>query len=148
MPAVGPISAGHLRTYIAECVPPLPCVDQIEAMIGKLSIAMPKAAMSDAEANERTEIYCQALKDYALPDLQQVFKVLLRTCRFFPTIAEIETAIAPIRGRRTRRIVAARMLLLKHDREWKPPAEMITPHEAKELGSILADPLARNDDQH
>ncbi|WP_397586664.1 hypothetical protein [Sphingobium fuliginis] len=141
MPVVGPISAGHLQAYVDASVPPAPQLGQIETMMGKLSIALPKREMSDEEANERLDLYWQALKRHALPDLQQAFMTLLRTCKFFPTIAEIEAAVAPIRGRRTRRLVAARLLLMKHQREWRPSGEPLTADEVRQLGSILADPM-------
>lgn len=145
MPTVGPVSAGHLQAYVDASVPPAPQLGQIETMIGKLSIALPKREMSDEEANERLDLYWQALKGHALPDLQQAFMSLLRTCKFFPTIAEIEAAVAPIRGRRTRRLVAARLLLLKHEREWQPAGEPLTLEEVKQLGHILADPMSKNE---
>lgn len=147
MPVVGPISAGHLRTYIEASTPPAPQIGQIETMLAKLSIALPKKQVSDQEANERLDLYWQALRAHALPDLQQAFMVLLRTCRFFPTIAEIEDAVKAIRGPRARRLSAARLLLLKHEREWKPTGELLTAEEARQLGSILAQPLVSAADQ-
>lgn len=134
MPVIGPKSTEALRAYIAACKPPLPCVDQVENMIGKLSIAMAKAQTSKAEADQRLDIYWTALRHHALPDLQAVFGVLLRTCKFFPSIAEIEEAIAPIRAKRMARVNRAGMLILKHEREWSEPiAELADPSEVAAL---------------
>lgn len=121
MPVIGPKSAAELRRFIEHSAPPLVQRNQVDTMLAKLSIALPKSQSSEAEAIERLDLYWQALKHHALVDLHQAFGELLRTCRFFPTIAEIEAAVKPIAGRRTSRIVQARMLLLKHDREWKAP---------------------------
>jgi len=125
MPVIGPKSAAAFREYVADCVPPSPRIDQVENMLGKLSIVMPKAQASEAEASKRLDIYWQALRSHALPDLQAVFAVLLRTCKFFPSIAEIEYAIKPIRAKRMARVNRAEMLVMKHEREWSPaPAEL------------------------
>lgn len=142
MPVVGPVSADALREYVAQSAPPCPDVDQVGTMLTKLSLAMPKAHTSEIEAKERLDIYWQALRTYALPDLQQAFTVLLRTCRFFPTIAEIEAAVAPIRARRLARVNRADLLIMKHEREWREPQPLLTADEAAQLGRILAAPLA------
>lgn len=121
MPVIGPKSAGELREFIAAPLPPTARRDQVETMLAKLSVALPKSQSSEAEIRERLELYWTALKHHALVDLHQAFGELLRSCRFFPTIAEIEAVIAPIRGRRCGRIAQARLLVLKHEHEWKAP---------------------------
>ncbi len=141
LPIVGPVSAGHLRAYIAACQPPMPERKQIERMIGRIAVMMPSPNITKQEAEERLDLYCRALGVHALPDLHAAFDVIVRTCRFFPTVAEIEKIIAPIKGRRTRREGTARMILLKHEREWSEPKEMLTEEEARLLGGILADPM-------
>lgn len=147
LPIIGPVSAEALRAYIAGSTPPCPDVDQVGTMLTKLSLAMPKAQTSEIEAKERLDIYWQVLRNYALPDLQQAFTVLLRTCRFFPTIAEIEEAVAPIRGRRVARVNRASLLVMKHEQEWRPPQPLLTAEEAARLGRILASPLAGDSEQ-
>lgn len=132
MPVIGPKSASELRRFAEHPLPPIARKDQIEVMLAKLSVALPKAQASEAEVNERLDLYWQALKHHALVDLHQAFGDLLRTCRFFPTIAEIEAAVKPIAGRRLSRVTQARLLLLKHDREWTPPI----------ADDDLADPVA------
>lgn len=136
MPVIGPKSTEALRAYVASCTPPLPRLDQVENMLTKLSIVMAKAQASEAEASQRLDIYWQALRHHALPDLQAVFIVLLRTCKFFPSIAEIEDAIAPIRAKRMARVNRAGMLILKHEREWSEPiADMA---DAEQVAAVVA----------
>lgn len=147
LPVVGPVSANELRAYVAACVPPRPQLGQIETMLAKLSLALPKAKVSQAEADERLDIYWQALRHHALPDLQQVFGVLVRTCQFFPTVAEIEAALRPIRAKRRSRLTRAELLIFKHEREWQAKGDPLTPEEARQLGSILANPLATDNQQ-
>lgn len=142
MPVVGPVSAQHLRSFVAASAPPLPEIDQVETMLAKLSLALPKAKASDVEADERLNIYWAELKSYALPDLQRAYSVLLQNCTFFPTIAEIEAAVAPIRAKRMARVNRADMLIMKHEREWKEPQPLLTVDEAARLRRILAAPLA------
>lgn len=121
MPVIGEKSANALREYVDSLSPPIAQVQDIENMLGKLSIAMPKAAMSEAEAAARLELYWQSLRHHALPDLHAAFGAILRTCKFFPTISEIEDAIRPVRARRIAKQNRAEMLIMKHEREWSPP---------------------------
>ena len=145
LPVVGPVSAGHLREYVASCQPPRASEQQVNRMLTRLATMMPSPKLSNDEAEERMALYRRALSAHALPDLHGAFEVIIRKCRFFPTVAEIEEIVAPIRGRRTRRESAARMVLLKHEREWKEPQEMLTEDEAKLLGHILADPMGKSE---
>lgn len=145
LPVVGPVSAGHLREYIAACQPPRASEQQVNRMMTRIAVMMPSPNITKKEADERMALYCRALSVHALPDLHAAFDVIVRTCRFFPTVAEIEKIVAPIKGRRTRRESTARMVLLKHEREWTEPQEMLTEHEAKLLGHILADPMGKSE---
>lgn len=122
MPVIGEKSANSLRAYIAGLTPPSAQINDIENMLGKLSLAMPKAHLSDAESAQRMDLYWQALRHHALPDLHAAFGVVLRSCKFFPTISEIEDAIRPVRSRRIAKQNRAEMLVMKHEREWIAPA--------------------------
>lgn len=139
MPVIGPVSADHLRAFVAASTPPAPEIEQVETMLAKLSLALPKAKASDIEADERINIYWAELKTYALPDLQRAFSVLLRICTFFPTIAEIEAAVAPIRAKRMARANRADMLIMKHEREWQPP---LADDNAVDVGDMVGKALA------
>lgn len=136
MPVIGERSANTLRDYVAGLAPPISQVQDIENMLGKLSIAMPKVAMSDAEAAERMELYCQALRHHALPDLHAAFGSILRKYKFFPTISEIEDVIRPVRARRIAKQNRAEMLIMKHEREWSPPATDLA--DETEVAALLA----------
>lgn len=134
MPVIGPASAQALRTYIADCEPPTALEHQINRMLARLATALPSQRLSDDEAEERMAIYRRALTRHALVDLREAFEAILRTCRFFPTIAEIEEIVAPIRARRMARVNRADMLISKHEREWRPPVEsLIDPSEINEI---------------
>ena len=134
-PVVGPKSAQALRDYIAACEPPVATPVQINRMITRVANMMPSPrGLTDDESDERMATIRHALRHHALPDLHAAFDAILRTCRFFPTIAEIEALIAPVRGRRMARANRARLLVLKHEREWLPPVEeFATPAEIEEV---------------
>lgn len=117
----------------------MPDIDQVETMLAKLSLALPKAKASDIEVDERLNIYWAELKGHALPDLQRAYSVLLQTCTFFPTIAEIEAAVAPIRAKRMARANRADMLIMKHEREWSPP---VADDDAVDVGDLVDEVLA------
>lgn len=148
MPVVGPVSANQLREYIVACQPPMPAPEQINRMVTRIANMMPSPRLSDdadeAErmAEERMSTYRRALAAHALPDLHTAFDLILRRCRFFPTIAEVEEIIAPIRAKRMARANRAGMLVMKHEREWREPQPLLTSADAAQLGRILAAPLA------
>ncbi|GEM_PF-2098350 len=149
LPVVGPVSAGHLRDYVAACQPPFALPEQINRMLTRVANMMPSPrGLSVEEADERMATYRRALAIHALPDLHAAFDAILRKCRFFPTVAEIEEIIAPIRAARMARANRAEMILMKHEREWAPPVDALTADEAKQLGHILADPLATRAQQN
>lgn len=148
LPVIGPVSAGQLRAYVSACQPPAAAPDQINRMLTRVANMMPSPrGMTAEEAEERMATYRRTLTSHALPDLHAAFDTILRKCRFFPTIAEIEEIIAPIRAKRTARATRATMLIFKHDREWREPQEMLTAEEAAQLERILAAPLAGDGEQ-
>lgn len=138
MPVIGPKTAGQLREYIDQPEPPSIRRDQVEVMLAKLSMALPKAQASEAETAERLDIYWQALQHHAVPDLHQAFALLLRKCRFFPTIAEIEEVVNPIRFKRIGRMAQARLLVLKHEHEWTPPLDETDRADPEEVKALLS----------
>lgn len=136
MPVIGEKSASALRAYIAALTPPTAQMQDIENMLGKLSLALPKAQFSEAEASQRMDLYWQALRHHASPDLHAAFGSILRTCKFFPTISEIEDAIRPHRAKRISRQNRAEMLVMKHEREWLPPATDLA--DEREVAAVLS----------
>lgn len=143
LPVVGPVSANHLRAYVADAVPPMATEYQVNQMMTRVANMMPSPrGLTREQADERMMLYRRTLSRHALPDLQAAFDVILRQCRFFPTVAEIEEIVAPIRAKRMARAIRADMLIMKHEREWKEPQPLLTVDEAAQLGRILAAPLA------
>ena len=148
MPVIGPKSAAYLREYIAACTPPAPTEDEFENMIGELSLVMVMPQASEVGEDARLEIYWRALSGHALPDLFAAFDQILRKCRFFPTIAEIEQIIAPIRAKRMARVNRAGLLLMKHEREWAPPAaDVVSMEDVAALRREARDGLAAAGEQ-
>lgn len=144
IPTVGPKAAAELRQLIDAPKPEVISRAKFEVMLGKLSIAMPKAQVSDVEIEARIDIYWRALKHHYLDDMHSAFDELLRTCRFFPTVAEIEAAANPFRVQRLQRIHRAMLLLDKHEREWKQDeADPVDQSEVAELMSGLREKIDR-----
>jgi hypothetical protein len=152
-PVIGPVSASLLREYVASCQPPVANEDQANRMLTRIANNLRTPRLSDdpeeAErmAQDRMETYRRALCRHALADLFAAYGQILRKCRFFPTIAEIEEIVAPIRAKRMARANRASMLIMKHEREWKEPQPLLTADEAARLGRILAAPLAGDGEQ-
>lgn len=148
MPVVGPATAGHLRDYVSACQPPMPSPDQINRMLTRIANMVPSPRLSDEEAEERMATYRRTLAAHALPDLHAAFDQILRKCRFFPTIAEIEGIIAPIRARRMARVNRAQSLIMKHEREWSPPlADVVSIDDVAQLRAEAREALAGAGDQ-
>jgi hypothetical protein len=149
MPIIGPVTAGQLRAYVESCRPPMPTAEQVNSMVTRLANMMPSPRLSDDAdeadrmAVERMATYRRALASHALPDLHAAFDQILRKCRFFPTIAEMEAIIAPIRAKRTARASRAQSLIMKHEREWSPPAaNVVSIEEVAQLRQESRDALA------
>ncbi len=122
-----------LRAFAAEPEPPLAERDQVDVMIGKLAIATAQPKVSDAEAGERLNLYWRALGDIPLADLRAAFDHLLRTATFLPTPAEVRKAAMQHTGKRLYAKSRARFLAWKHDVEWQPEGEQVSPGELRAL---------------
>lgn len=138
LPVVGPVSATALREFLDSPEPPCAAQKQVEGMLAKLSIALPKSQSTDVEANARVEIYWQALRDVPLTDLHYAFTKLVQSARFFPTVKEILEAAAYPAMMRSYRKGRAKILLLKHEREWTDPAALIGDAERAQVADIIA----------
>lgn len=138
MPVIGPVSAAALRDYVAACQPPLADEQQVGRVMTRIANMLPSPrGLGDGEADERMATYRRALSRHALADLHAAYVAILRQCRFFPTIAEVEAIIAPIRAKRMARVHRAEMLIMKHDREWAAPVtDTVT---AEEIAALRAD---------
>jgi hypothetical protein len=137
LPTIGPKSAEILQQYINAAKPPMPEREQVEVMIAKLSLATANQKRSVDEEAERLELYWLTLRIYPLVDLRSAFLKLLRTCKFMPTPAEIDTVVQEEGYERRRRVNRAKHLLMIHYREYTPPKEYVTAKELEDLRKNL-----------
>jgi hypothetical protein len=115
----------------------MPEREQVEVMIAKLSLATANQKRSVDEEAERLELYWLTLRIYPLVDLRSAFLKLLRTCKFMPTPAEIDTVVQEEGYERRRRVNRAKHLLMIHYREYTPPQEYVTAKELEDLRKNL-----------
>lgn len=137
LPTIGPKSAEILQQYINAAKPPMPEREQVEVMIAKLSLATANQKRSVDEEAERLELYWLTLRIYPLVDLRSAFLKLLRTCKFMPTPAEIDSVVQEEGYERRRRVNRAKHLLMIHYREYTPPKEYVTAKELEDLRKNL-----------
>ena len=134
---IGPKSAEILQQFVDAPRPPMPEREQVEVMIAKLSLATATQKRSVDEEAARLELYWMTLRIYPLVDLRSAFLKLLRTCKFMPTPAEIDSVVQDEGYNRRRRINRAQYLLQIHKRDYVPPQEYVTAEELQELRSNL-----------
>jgi hypothetical protein len=115
----------------------MPDREQVEVMIAKLSLATASQKRSQDEEAERLELYWMTLRIYPLIDLRSAFVKLLRTCKFMPTPAEIDSVVQEEGRERRRKLMRAEYLLMIHHRDYVPPQEYVTAEELAELRSQL-----------
>lgn len=137
LPTIGPKTAEMLQQYVDAARPPMPEREQVEVMIAKLSLATANQKRSVEEEAERLELYWMTLRIYPLVDLRSAFIKLLRTCKFMPTPAEIDSVVQEEGSQRRRRIARARYLIQIHKRDYVPLAEYVTSEELTELRKSL-----------
>jgi hypothetical protein len=137
IPTIGPKSAEILQQFVDAPKPPMPEREQVEVMIAKLSLATATQKRSVDEEAARLELYWMTLRIYPLVDLRSAFLKLLRTCKFMPTPAEIDSVVQDEGYNRRRRINRAQYLLQIHKRDYVPPQEYVTAEELQELRSNL-----------
>jgi hypothetical protein len=137
LPTIGPKSAETLQQYVDAPRPPMPDREQVEVMIAKLALATASQKRSQDEEAERLELYWMTLRIYPLIDLRSAFVKLLRTCKFMPTPAEIDSVVQEEGRERRRKLMRAEYLLMIHHRDYIPPQEYVTAEELAELRSQL-----------
>ncbi|AOF96830.1 hypothetical protein BSY17_2656 [Sphingobium sp. RAC03] len=144
----GPESRAILQAYVDGASPPLADEEEIDTIIAGMAVALPRAKGDGAVAEAKLDIYAASLADIPLIDLRAASDHLIKTARFFPSVAEIRAA-ASITGRpRAARVARARVMIVRHDRDWQPPIEeMLTAEETAQLERIVATPLAGRVDQ-
>ncbi len=136
-PTIGPKSAEILQKFLDGPRPPMPEREQVDVMIAKLSLATANQKRSVDEEAERLELYWMTLRIYPLIDLRSGFLKLLRTCKFMPTPAEIDSVVQAEGSERRRKRARASYLLQIHKREYVPPQEYVTAEELAELRKNL-----------
>ena len=136
-PTIGPKSAEILQKFLDGPRPPMPEREQVDVMIAKLSLATANQKRSVDEEAERLELYWMTLRIYPLIDLRSGFLKLLRTCKFMPTPAEIDSVVQAEGSERRRKRARASYLLQIHKRDYVPPQEYVTAEELAELRKNL-----------
>ena len=136
-PTIGPKSAEILQKFLDGPRPPMPEREQVDVMIAKLSLATANQKRSVDEEAERLELYWMTLRIYPLIDLRSGFLKLLRTCKFMPTPAEIDSVVQAEGSERRRKRARASYLLQIHKRDYVPPQEYVTSEELAELRKNL-----------
>lgn len=140
-PIVGPKTAAALQAFVdAPAVPPMPTQNDVEQMLMLLATVKARRKTADAEADALHELYWQGLKDIPLDDLRHAYDVLLKSSPWFPDISEIRKAAdgGPVKRYRMRKVIA-KSLIAKHEQEWMPPCEPITPEQIAQVKAILGD---------
>lgn len=139
----GPASRAALQAYIDGAQPPVPTDEEIDTIVAGLALALPRKQNDGSAAEAKLDIYAQALSDIPLVDLRAASDVLIKTAKFFPTVAEIRKAALVTMGPRHSRIARARLMILRHDREWSPPSEPMSAADVQKMSKIMADPLVK-----
>ena len=143
LPVPSPRLLPALRAFIAA-IPPMPTPTDINGMVLKLCTVLASKKMTPAEANVMQQAYQEGLADIPLPDLHAACAELVRSATFMPKVAEIREIASRTMNRRAALQSRCRMLVLRHEREWTPPAEEITASEVRQLRGILANPLEKS----
>jgi hypothetical protein len=139
-PVVGPKTAASLQAFLdADIDPPMPTRKDVTAMVGLLANVKRMRDSTDEEAAGRMDQYWQGLKDIPLDDLRHAYDVLLKGSPWFPDISEIRKAAdgGPVKRHRIRRAVAE-SLIRKHESEWEPPHEPLTPEQLAQVKALTA----------
>lgn len=116
----GPVSRAALQAYVDGARPPLADEEEIDTIISGLAVALRRPKGDNGVAEVKLDIYASALADIPMVDLCAASDILIKTEIFFPTVAEIRAAAARAAGPRSRRIARARVMIVRHDRDWTP----------------------------
>ncbi len=95
-------------------------VSAVETMMVKLGVLFPDAKLGDDSILERVNLYIELLGDLPADALAEGFTHAAKTCKFFPSVAEIRRGAWPIVARRQAQLHALRVLEIKH-RDYRPP---------------------------
>lgn len=135
----GPASRAVLQAYVDGARPPLADEEEIDTIVARLAIVLPRKRDEPGVDGAKLDIYASALSDLPLIDLRAASDWLINNAGFFPSVAEIRTAVAKVAGPRTARIARAELMILRHDRDWTPP---IADGDAVSVGAVMSKALA------
>jgi hypothetical protein len=134
----GPTSTALLREFVAHHSNQLmPSDEEIDTIVSGLALVLPRQKEDTSSAAVKLDTYCEALSDIPLADLRAARDHLVKTARWFPTIAEIRETAYRTMGKRTAKIARARLLIRRHEVEWTEPGEMATAKDFARLKSAL-----------
>lgn len=135
----GPVSRALLQAYVDGAQPPLADEEEIDTIIARLAVALPRKRDEPGVDSVKLDIYASALSDLPLIDLRAASDWLINNVRFFPSVAEIRAAVAKVAGPRIARVARAHVLILRHDRDWTPPATDTNETDVDRIvGEVLA----------
>lgn len=135
----GPVSRALLQAYVDGARPPLADEEEIDTIVARLAVALPRKRDEPDVDGAKLDIYTGALSDLPLIDLRAASDWLIKNARFFPSVAEIRAAVAKVAGPRNARIARAEVMILRHDRDWTPP---IADGDAVDAGAVMRKALA------
>lgn len=137
-PVVGPKTASELRAFADMPEPDYASEDDISSMVGMLSVGKAKRNMSKEETAAHLGQFIQVLAGARKCDLEAAYEELLRTHKFLPDVSEVYDCVKRFEAKRRYRKSRARFLAWKHDREWSPPVDPVTPEEAEQARAMVA----------
>lgn len=134
----GPISTEQLRAFVAfHAQQRMPTDEDIDTIVSGLALVLPRQKEDTAIAAVKLDAYCKALSDIPLADLQGARDHLVRTARWFPTVSEIREAAHRTMGKRNAKVARARLMIRRHEEEWREPQPLITPEEFAQMKRAL-----------
>ena len=134
----GPTSTALLREFVEfHSDQVMPTEEEIDTIVSGLALVLPRKKEDTAIAAVKLDVYCKALADIPLADLEAARDHLVKTARFFPTVSEIREAAQRTLGKRNAKIARARLMIRRHEAEWREPEPVMTPEEFAALKATL-----------
>lgn len=112
--------------------------DDVRPLLGRMALVLKSANASDAELAAKAEIYVEFLGCYPVDAVANACDEAIRTCEWFPTIAELRKLCEKAMGRRREVRWRLRRLL-----ELPEPEPQLTPEELAERARRMDEIKAR-----
>lgn len=106
----------------------------IKRSIAMLSTGWPAARLSEEEAEARHMLYHAGLNDIPADLLSEACRQAVRTCKFFPSVAELRERCPELQMRKWR-LWRIQFLIEDHDRNWREP-EVYEPLSAEDQAKV------------